>query len=84
MLNHVALNGSSPRVRGTEQHLRTRAVVGRFIPACAGNRNSEDPQVARKPVHPRVCGEQSACMTTRWRRRGSSPRVRGTGQIING
>jgi len=32
------LGGSSPRVRGTENKTLIRAMIRRFIPACAGNR----------------------------------------------
>ena len=30
--------GSSPRVRGTDKGVKSVKPVGRFIPACAGNR----------------------------------------------
>ena len=53
-------------------------VVGRFIPACAGNRDSCERATSIEAVHPRVCGEQ---VKTKWlitKETGSSPRVRGT------
>ena len=52
--------GSSPRVRGTASIGWLRICRPRFIPACAGN--SYDPllALALPPVHPRVCGEQTA------------------------
>ena len=68
--------GSSPRVRGTGRLIRGGALVGRFIPACAGNRPSPTPQPL--PVHPRVCGEQVGVHKMGDEIYGSSPRVRGT------
>ena len=53
----VRLDGSSPRVRGTQQRGAAAGAAGRFIPACAGN-SSQAPSVRKvDPVHPRVCGE---------------------------
>ncbi len=70
--------GSSPRVRGTRGRLLDHRVIGRFIPACAGNTTPPMSSSIFPAVHPRVCGEHS----TRWRTpsgmTGSSPRVRGT------
>ena len=71
--------GSSPRVRGTACVRSRPPVPVRFIPACAGNSLTSDPARARAPVHPRVCGEQSACSLLIRASSGSSPRVRGTG-----
>ena len=55
--------GSSPRVRGTARLSGPlEDALGRFIPACAGNRTPtcrfHDPGSVRISVHPRVCGEQ--------------------------
>ena len=71
--------GSSPRVRGTAYPGGTSSPYIRFIPACAGNRGvplrpGQDPT-----VHPRVCGEQFVDLPRHNMTRGSSPRVRGTG-----
>ena len=52
-------SGSSPRGRGTGQHQRGDGLPGRFIPAWAGNSRSAMPAMWRRPVHPRVGGEQS-------------------------
>ncbi len=73
-----AVNGSSPRVRGTDRGRIQRPAPARFIPACAGNglfRQRRDPAA---PVHPRVCGERSSVIVPRQPVAGSSPRVRGT------
>jgi len=52
--------GSSPRVRGTV-HLRLEAhLLGRFIPACAGNSRTSTRPAHVTSVHPRVCGEQGS------------------------
>ena len=70
-----------PRVRGTVIELPDESAVRRFIPACAGNRNRRVVAQGKVAVHPRVCGEQDRGRI-RWRtRRGSSPRVRGTGRL---
>ena len=74
-----ALCGSSPRVRGTEAFCFGSVSVCRFIPACAGNSVSIRSTNLVITVHPRVCGEQATARTPPRSRRGSSPRVRGTG-----
>ena len=70
--------GSSPRVRGTVSKPQMNTIVVRFIPACAGNRITAPPPVSRRPVHPRVCGEQIGIIDQALMHNGSSPRVRGT------
>ena len=72
--------GSSPRVRGTARAPEIETKQPRFIPACAGNRNDISPTSATPPVHPRVCGEQTARRLSASSPAGSSPRVRGTGR----
>jgi len=78
----LACNGSSPRVRGTHADVASRAGVGRFIPACAGNALMYLEHGASIPVHPRVCGERFGDMNQEEIQRGSSPRVRGTRFIV--
>ena len=70
--------GSSPRVRGTAGQYLTVPGAGRFIPACAGNSLATGSGPYRKPVHPRVCGEQAVVVARFNIQNGSSPRVRGT------
>ena len=70
--------GSSPRVRGTGFIYLRLSDTRRFIPACAGNSNPPRPPCGATPVHPRVCGEQTANADRGIARSGSSPRVRGT------
>ena len=49
--------GSSPRVRGTYTHDRVKGLIGRFIPAGAGNIWYAARGAMSKAVHPRGCGE---------------------------
>ena len=72
--------GSSPRVRGTVEVAEPNRVIGRFIPACAGNSSQTVSIRDARPVHPRVCGEQAGSFSFTTGRPGSSPRVRGTAQ----
>ncbi len=76
------LAGSSPRVRGTGQGLPHDQFSGRFIPACAGNSKTSMMPVSVMTVHPRVCGEQYDDWIRVGLALGSSPRVRGTGNIL--
>ena len=78
----IRLDGSSPRGRGTLLLGTSRLRLGRFIPAWAGNTGGDQFDELIHAVHPRVGGEH-------WRRgdcaglaRGSSPRGRGTRQIL--
>ena len=70
--------GSSPRVRGTEAHMKAMEKWYRFIPACAGNSAGGSPEFRVHAVHPRVCGEQGSRPNVLASVVGSSPRVRGT------
>ena len=54
-------NGSSPRVRGTRHQPDPEPSEHRFIPARAGNTWSLGSARGRLPVHPRACGEHTAC-----------------------
>ena len=56
----------------------------RFIPACAGNRTYPIFARVRRPVHPRVCGEQIVECGQLYADVGSSPRVRGTVSYSSG
>ena len=73
-----AVDGSSPRVRGTGAAPAFKQQFSRFIPAGAGNRlNTLQIHVLGK-VHPRGCGEQVNRGFQEIYMPGSSPRVRGT------
>ena len=65
-------------MRGTLTKNEGRAILGRFIPAYAGNTQFQSRLFLAVPVHPRVCGEHSAAVERVLRSYGSSPRMRGT------
>ena len=70
--------GSSPRGRGTHNGVELLQIVGRFIPAWAGNTLAASSRAPPLTVHPRVGGEHSSDMAELLSRNGSSPRGRGT------
>ena len=72
------MRGSSPRVRGTLPIILLVLGVGRIIPARAGNTANSACICEMNADHPRACGEHFPSRTSRRRRVGSSPRVRGT------
>ena len=74
--------GSSPRTRGTCGRAGRPPLYHRFIPAHAGNmrRCSEPP--ADRSVHPRARGEHVVDHGLIHQHVGSSPRTRGTSQLV--
>ena len=77
----VASGGSSPRARGTPINIKTRKIRPRFIPAGAGNTVKKKRGVVDEAVHPRGRGEHLQRSDWVSRRRGSSPRARGTRRV---
>ncbi len=77
-----ASTGSSPRARGAAVVHVLKLQIDRFIPACAGSRPPTRQQPARRPVHPRVRGEQQHGLLQRIRQYGSSPHARGAVQAF--
>ena len=75
--------GSSPRMRGTPSGVTLDAIPCRIIPAHAGNSGVIDRTHGRSSDHPRACGELSHINTREASVIGSSPRMRGTRQIIS-
>ena len=73
--------GSSPRMRGTDCMATGPFPSKRFIPAHAGNRSGAGTSFILPSVHPRACGEQFDFREFYHRPNGSSPRMRGTGEI---
>ena len=71
-------NGSSPRMRGTQERLHLCPVARRFIPAYAGNTLPYGGRSLVRTVHPRVCGEHHDGLADLLAPHGSSPRMRGT------
>src|SRR5205809_847163 len=77
--------GSSPRVRGTGDHLAAPFLIARFIPARAGDSGTNIVPLFSETVHPRACGGQGPSGPERIGPGGSSPRVRGTaGRAVDG
>ncbi len=70
--------GSSPRMRGTLKALEGHLVLGRFIPAHAGNTSGSRKWCNPPAVHPRACGEHNKINSIDVHDPGSSPRMRGT------
>ena len=77
--NQLPNGGSSPHARGTETRAARSPDGGRFIPACAGNSQIRAAGRPRRPVHPRMRGEQYPFYPTNSPVTGSSPHARGTG-----
>ena len=76
--------GSSPRLRGTRRNHGSRTIVGRFIPAPAGNSQVIADPNSINTVHPRACGELPNSSIGPRSLIGSSPRLRGTQQQPKG
>ena len=67
-------------MRGTDK-VRISFIAGSgIIPAYAGNRTFTALINGLRRDHPRVCGEQAESHTQSPFKRGSSPRMRGTGR----
>ena len=73
-----AMPGSSPLARGTQAEGISGQLVGRFIPARAGNTAGSTSRRSLPSVHPRSRGEHRACRTPASTMAGSSPLARGT------
>ena len=77
-----SLPGSSPRLRGTAIAATALIRKDRFIPAPAGNSRRPRPRRPAWSVHPRACGEQLFISSGMYSQAGSSPRLRGTDNLI--
>ena len=75
--------GSSPRARGTPYRLELLQPLIRFIPARAGNAAPEPLAHVQQTVHPRARGERGIETLRELFDRGSSPRARGTRQLVH-
>ena len=73
-----SIRGPSPRVRGSPGGGQDRLARRGSIPACAGKPATTSRGRPSAGVHPRVCGEASRMLIAGSRRRGPSPRVRGS------
>ena len=70
--------GSSPRMRGTPDVLKSWIGPVGIIPAHAGNTRAATPPPAVREDHPRACGEHQPVYPALLVTVGSSPRMRGT------
>ena len=77
------MTGSSPRLRGTRRGVLADERSPRFIPAFAGNARDRIVPGRGVSVHPRVCGERRARAPVTPSMFGSSPRLRGTRDLVN-
>ena len=73
-----AVDGSSPRARGTRPARIPHGRHRRFIPASAGNTACAASRASTTPVHPRERGEHRMACSAPKASYGSSPRARGT------
>src|SRR5690606_20965193 len=71
--------GLSPRMRGTVWQNTIVPQLRRFIPADAGNGDTNIHPVGQLPVYPRGCGERFYHPLQAIKQPGLSPRMRGTG-----
>ncbi len=69
--------GSSPRMRGTDQHHSAHHLQHRFIPTYAGNGLPSSMSLRQCAVHLHSCGELELSVSRSCRVTGSSPRVWG-------
>ncbi|EDX22802.1 conserved hypothetical protein [Streptomyces sp. Mg1] len=76
--------GSSPRARGAVEVGPDPGNADGVIPAGAGNRPPATTLAGPCGGHPLGCGEQQTCPTADTGQQGSSPRVRGAGQLLVG
>ena len=75
-------SGSSPRMRGTHAPAEAGHPGIRIIPAHAGNSVTRALAQGDRSDHPRACGELCLLAMTTRAHDGSSPRMRGTHQMI--
>ena len=69
--------GSSPRVRGKLVLQPLTQLIGRFIPARAGQTPTNTGAPSSNTDHPRACGANVRVLSSSVVQHGSSPRVRG-------
>ena len=74
---YLAGLGSPPRVRGKHHLMFLKHTIIGITPACAGKTLNLNVKIIAKKDHPRVCGENLACLCLLSREKGSPPRVRG-------
>jgi len=75
---YEALDGSSPRMWGTQVGQPLHHMERRFIPTHVGNSVVSRVSVEMQPVHPHACGELVCAVPPDFTVDGSSPRMWGT------
>ena len=75
--SRMSTAGSSPRVRGKHPLFCARDAAIRIIPARAGQTSSAMRDDVPSSDHPRACGANLMQLEGKYRKDGSSPRVRG-------
>ena len=75
--------GSSPRMRGAQKVPANMPLVVGIIPADAGSTLQQIQIAAQDKDHPRGCGEHRGNLGGRYRKPGSSPRMRGALRVAN-
>ena len=76
--------GSSPRMRGTPQMFGDEIPQNGLIPTYAGNTGGARSAGLWSRAHPHVCGEHAGVLAPAGLYSGSSPRMRGTPQVLGG
>ena len=76
-------NGLSPRVRGNHFVSVLKTVLGRSIPACAGEPPVRRASADMTSVYPRVCGGTQGLAEAEKGAEGLSPRVRGNLDVLD-
>ena len=72
-----SFTGSSPRMRGKRRWCRYCSLLGRIIPAHAGQTCGRLPMYSARSDHPRACGANEGRYRDTRITYGSSPRMRG-------
>ena len=76
--------GSSPRVRGKQGGAHGGHALNGLIPACAGKTAVAATASSAHRAHPRACGENARDLDLHYSLQGSSPRVRGKSEHLEG
>ena len=77
-MDNMYMDGSSPRVWGTQFQLGDEILHARFIPTRVGNTMMRFDVLPTSSVHPHACGEHNDIQISGAGAYGSSPRVWGT------
>ena len=80
---HKSCIGSPPRMRGKESAKFYTQDISRITPAYAGKSFRRRSSAYCPEDHPRVCGEKCGSESLHRQHRGSPPRMRGKGIIVD-